>query len=126
MKKILILLFLLVPLFTNAQVWYRAIATSSRQGNAQPGDFEGCDARVLRKDNVVKLFAEHGAYSFRSVDGGYKTKSSDGNIYQSSKCVDESGKFCKLTFMHDNAEFIYLFIEYEDYTVCFVIVHDDE
>ncbi len=128
MKKILILLFLLAPLFTNAQVWYNAIATSSQRGNARPGDFEDCDTRVLRKDNVVKLFAEHGAYSFRSVDGGYKTeRDSDGNITQTSKCVDESGKFCELTFMHDKSNpFILLLIQYEDFTVCYIIVPDDE
>lgn len=64
MKKILILFLLLVPLFTNAQTWYRAIAMSSQQGNEQPGDFEDCDMSVFREDHIVKLFAEHGSFSF--------------------------------------------------------------
>lgn len=128
MKKILILFLLLVPLFTNAQTWYRAIAMSSQQGNEQPGDFEDCDMSVFRKDHIVKLFAEHGSFSFRSVDGGFKTEiDNDGNISQSSKCVDESGDFCELTFMHDKSNpFILLLIQHEYSTVCFIIVPDDE
>lgn len=127
MKKILILFLLLVPLFTNAQTWYRAIATSSQQGNEQPGDFEDCDMSVFRKDHIVKLFAEHGSFIFRSVDGGFKTEiDNDGNVSQSSKCVDESGDYCELTFMYDKSNpFILLLIQHKNSTVCFIIVTDD-
>ena len=111
MKKILILFLLLVPLFTNAQTWYRAIAV----------DFE--DGKGLH-DYTIKIFANKTVtLTSYGIHEDYDDKDK-GMKYRTFKCIDEDGEKCLVTIaMMEDVTL--LRIEYDNFSVNYGIIPDE-
>ena len=71
MKKILILLFLLAPLFVSAQSWFTADAVSVGPGNSD-GEWYECYVRVFSdKDGNVKIYTPDNTLIYRRIGDNY-------------------------------------------------------
>ena len=116
MKKILFLLLLLIPLFANAQFWYKADAMRFKFGN-QLEEWEKCNLRVFIDNNYnIKIFSQNKSINIRSVNDDYTLKEDErGDSRLSWVCVDGDGKKCMAILTSDkNVTFIYLGIHYPD------------
>ena len=121
MKKILILFLLLVPLFTNAQTWYRAIAVDFEDGKG----LRDCNIKILLVDDyTIKIFANKTVtLTSYGIHEDYDDKDK-GMKYRTFKCIDEDGEKCLVTIamMED---LTLLRIEYDNFSVHYGIIPDE-
>lgn len=124
MKKILILLLMLVPLFTNAQNQFTADAISVGVGS-EIGEWYECNARVFtNNEGDVKVYTSDNTIVYRRIGENY-TKDEDANgMSMAWKCVDDEGQRCMLSF-NSYEGFLWLMIEYEEFTAFYHLIPDD-
>lgn len=124
MKKILILLLMLVPLFINAQNWFTADAISVGVGS-EIGEWYECNARVFtNNEGDVKVYTSDNTIVYRRIGENY-TKDEDANgMSMAWKCVDDEGQRCMLSF-NSYEGFLWLMIEYEEFTAFYHLIPDD-
>ena len=124
MKKILILLFLLAPLFVSAQSWFTADAVSVGPGNSD-GEWYECYVRVFSdKDGNVKIYTPDNTLIYRRIGDNYTKDEDSEGMSIAWKCVDEEGQRCSLSF-NSYEGMLWLMIEYNNYTVLYHIIPDN-
>ena len=124
MKKILILLFLLAPLFVSAQSWFTADAVSVGPGDSD-GEWYECYVRVFSdKDGNVKIYTPDNTLIYRRIGDNYTKDEDSEGMSIAWKCVDEEGQRCSLSF-NSYAGMLWLMIEYNNYTVLYHIIPDN-
>ena len=124
MKKILILLFLLAPLFVSAQSWFTADAVSVGPGDSD-GEWYECYVRVFSdKDGNVKIYAPDNTLVYRRIGDNYTKDEDSEGMSIAWKCVDEEGQRCSLSF-NSYEGMLWLMIEYNNYTVLYHIIPDN-
>lgn len=130
MKKILIFLFLFIPILATAQDqyywWYTATAVKFDDGREPKFDFEewkDCNIQVRRGDRTIKIFLDE-PICLIGIEEHYKrTNCEDGSIHMTKQCIDGDGNPCKVSFLHDRYDrFILLLLEYKNYSVCYHVV----
>ena len=124
MKKILILLLILAPLFVGAQSWFTADAVSVGSGNSD-GEWYECYVRVFSdKDGNVKIYAPDNTLVYRRIGDNYTKDEDSEGMSIAWKCVDEEGQRCSLSF-NSYEGMLWLMIEYNNYTVLYQIIPDN-
>ena len=124
MKKILILLFLLAPLFVSAQSWFTADAVSVGPGDSD-GEWYECYVRVFSdKDGNVKIYTPDNTLIYRRIGDNYTKDEDSEGMSIAWKCVDEEGQRCSLSF-NSYEGMLWLMIEYNNYTVLYHIIPDN-
>lgn len=119
MKKILILLLILAPLFTNAQSWFTADAINV------VGEWYECNVRVFANNNGdVKIYTSDNTVVFRRIGENYTKDEDDNGMSMSWKCVDDEGQRCLISFQ-TYEEFLWLMIEYKEFIVVYNLIPDD-
>lgn len=120
MKKILILLLILAPLFINAQNswWYKANAICF-----DDEEWEECDIRILIKDDCAKIYANE-THTIRIIDIYDDGIYDESTTYRTWKCVDQEGDECLLTIVIGDIATM-LSIQYQDFSVNYAIIPDD-
>lgn len=124
MKKILILLLMLVPLFTNAQNWFTADAISVGVGS-EIGEWYECNARVFtNNEGDVKVYTSDNTIVYRRIGENYTKDEDDNGMSMAWKCVDDEGQRCMLSF-NSYEGILWLMIEYEEFTAFYHLIPDD-
>ena len=112
MKKILILLFLFVPIFMNAQDWFKANAVRFAVEN-EYSEWKECDIKVfMGEDRKIKIYSSE-THTIRAVGEA----NLDVNEKNGTECifwqgVDEEGKDCIVCIKSDQATYIHLMITF--------------
>lgn len=124
MKKILILLLILAPLFTNAQSWFTADAVSVRVGS-EIGEWYECNARVFaNNDGDVKVYTADNTLVYRRIGDNYTKDEDDEGMSMAWKCVDDEGQRCMISF-NSYEGLLWIMIEYEEFTAFYHLIPDD-
>lgn len=114
MKKLLILLFLLIPLLGNAQQLYKATAMRFKEGDKLE-QWERCNDKVFIDEKLnVKVYQSNGViHEFKSLYDDYQLKEDANSFRLSWVCGDpESGYKCMLVLTSDKESYVYLEIHY--------------
>lgn len=124
MRKILILLTLLLPLFVNAQNWFTADATSIATSEGA-SEWVECHIRVLAdNDGNVKFFAPEDTFVYRRIGDDYTKDEDEEGMSMAWKCVDDEGQRCIISF-NSYEGLLWLMIEYNNLTIFYHIIPDD-
>lgn len=129
-KKILLLLLLLVPLFANAQYWYKANALRIDTGKGTKADnqWQKCNVRIYIDENRnVKIFTSSTTLVYRAIDDEYIHKvSNNGDAKLFWRTLDGDGNKCVVYYMHDkHVSFLYLGLKYNDMKVWYDMKPDN-
>ena len=123
MKKLLIFLFLLFPLFTQAQDWFTADAVCIDTNNGSSG-WQDCRARIFTDNSGnVKIFTVNDTLVYRRVGDHTAHTDANGDQSMSWPCADDEGIRCTVSF--DIVEGVsFMTLEYPDYIVIYHINYD--
>ena len=114
MRKILTLLFLLIPLLGNAQQLYKANAMRFKEGD-KPEQWEKCDLKVFIDEKLnIRIYRSKDILELKSVNDDYQLKEDAKSYRLSWICVDDDGYKCMPIMTSDKESFIYLSIHYPD------------
>lgn len=122
MKKILLLLlFILTTLCSNAQQLYTATAIRFKHGD-ELTKWDKCKLKVFIDEKLnIKLYYPNDIIDIQSIDDDYTLKEDSENYRLSWVCVDDEGDKCMPIITSDKVTFTYLAIHYPDkeYAVIF-------
>lgn len=126
MKKFLIILLLLVPLFANGQDWFKANAIRYAVDGGEFSEWQKCNISVFFEDGMkVKIYATE-THTLRRIKDAVNDVSEDGISYVFWQGVDEKGENCIVCLKSDQANYIHLMITYikENLVICYNLIPD--
>lgn len=126
MKKALLLFFLLVPLFVNAQDWFRANAIRFAT-DGEYSEWQKCNISVSIGDDMkVKIYAKEN-HTIRKVKNGDEMVDEFGVSHLFWMGVDENGSDCIICIKSDAKNYIHLMITFikDNFVVCYNLIPDD-
>lgn len=128
MKKILILLLLIIPLYANAQNWYKINAMRLEYNDGTKTEWRDYTCRALIDENRnVKIFFSDETQTYRAWDDDYIHKiNANGDVKIYWKALAGDGDHCVIYYMHDkHVSFIYLGIKFNDLKVWYSMLPDN-
>lgn len=128
MKKILVLIFIWLPILANAQNWYKINAMRLEYNDGTKTEWRECSAKVLIDSNRnVKIFYPDETDTYRAFDDDYIHKvNAAGDVNISWKALSGAGDKCAIYYMHDKkVSFIYLGVRFSDLKVWYNMIPDN-
>ena len=126
MKKILILLLLFIPLFANAQDWFKANAIRYAVDGSEFSEWQRCNISVFFEGGTkVKIYATD-THTLRRTKDATEDIDEHGISYVFWQGVDEKGEDCIVCIKSDQKNFIHLMITYikENLVICYNLIPD--
>lgn len=124
MKKILILLFLITPLYVSGQTWFTADVVAIIIGN-NDAEWQECRNRIcVLNDGDVKIFTPKNTLVYSRIGEHFTKEEGNGISYMSWPCVDEEGGRCTVSFNNIEGDNFFI-LEYNNYSIMYHVIPDE-
>lgn len=126
MKKILVLLFLTLPLLANAQLWFKANAVRYAGDVGEYSEWKNTDIKVFFGDDLkVKIYAKE-IHILRRIGGAIEDVDKNGIQHRFWQAVDEESQDIIVCVSTDRSTFMHLNITFakNGYRICYNLVQD--
>ena len=126
MKRILILIFLLVPLLANAQDWFKANAVRYAANGNEFSEWQKCDINVFFEGSTkVKIYTKE-THILRRIKDATEDIDEHGISYVFWQGVDEKSEDCIVCIKSAQASYIHLMITYikQNLVICYNLIPD--
>lgn len=126
MKKILIFLLLFVPLFANAQNWFKANAVRYAADGGEYSEWQDVDINVFIDDAMkVKIYAKEN-HVLRKIGDAVDNVDKQENSHIFWRAVDEKSQDCIVCFSSNGTTFMHLKITFikDNLVICYNLIPD--